>query len=378
MYRDLILIGISLFLWGVGETAFFSFQPLYLEQLGASPILIGAILGGYGIAGILVHMPAGYLADHIGRKPVMLAGWLLGFFSTIVMFLARSLPLFVIGMIIYAATTFVVAPINSYVTSARGNLSVPRALTLTSIGFNLGAIVGPLFGGIIGDKYGFREIYLFAICIFVFSNLVIFFIRPQPLEQHSHSDDSKSLLTNFNFAIFSLLLFFSYFAMYLPQPLAPNYLQNNLGYSLLKIGQFYSINAIGIVFFNLVLGQLDAQMGFILSQIFMVVFSTILWKTSGDLWFTVAFFLLGSFRAARSLAVALIRSLVTPANMGLAFGIAETMGSFALILAPLLAGYLYANKPLSMFSISLLLTAFSIFFSVVFIRKKHAVLTSPL
>ena len=67
MTRDFLYVIISLFTWGVGEGAFFYFQPLFLEELGASPIVIGAILGGVGVAMTVVHIPAGYLADRFGR-----------------------------------------------------------------------------------------------------------------------------------------------------------------------------------------------------------------------------------------------------------------------------------------------------------------------
>ena len=78
MARDLILVAISLFTWGLGEGAFLSFQPLYLQQLGADPLRIGAILGGYGLAATLAHIPAGYIADRLGRRPVMWAAWIVG------------------------------------------------------------------------------------------------------------------------------------------------------------------------------------------------------------------------------------------------------------------------------------------------------------
>jgi hypothetical protein len=45
MKRDLILVAIAMFAWGLGEGMFLYFQPLYLEELGANPIMIGTILG---------------------------------------------------------------------------------------------------------------------------------------------------------------------------------------------------------------------------------------------------------------------------------------------------------------------------------------------
>jgi hypothetical protein len=45
MTPDLLLIGLSLLTWGLGEGAFFIFQPIYLQELGADPVQIG-LLGG--------------------------------------------------------------------------------------------------------------------------------------------------------------------------------------------------------------------------------------------------------------------------------------------------------------------------------------------
>ena len=49
MKRDFILVTVSMIIWGVGESAFMYFQPLYLEELGASPLMIGSILGARNI-----------------------------------------------------------------------------------------------------------------------------------------------------------------------------------------------------------------------------------------------------------------------------------------------------------------------------------------
>jgi lipoprotein signal peptidase len=89
------------------------------------------------------------------------------------------------------------------------------------------------------------------------------------------------------------------------------------------------------------------------------------------MWYAVAFFLMGGFRTARSLAAAHIRSIVSGANMGLAFGIAETTTAIALILAPALAGYLYDIEPVQMYSVSLGAIALSLIisFAAVFQRK---------
>jgi len=364
MARDLILIAISLFTWGLGEGAFLSFQPLYLQQLGADPLRIGAILGGYGLAASLAHIPAGYIADRLGRRPVMWAAWIIGALTIWIMALAKSLPAFVVGALLYSMTSFVIAPLNSYVAAAHGEWSVGRVLTLVSASYNAGAVLGPALGGMIGERFGYRTIFLVAAIIIIVSTFVILFIRPQPVDAPHPEEKGKNLLRNNRYVFFVLAYFIATFAMYLPQPLSPNFLQNQRSLGLAQIGQLYSISSLGIVVLNLVLGQLNARLGFLIGQVAVGLFALILWQRDGFVWYGLAYFLMGGFRSARTLATAQIRSIVSKSNMGLAFGLAETFTAFALFLAPFLAGYLYDRDPLKIYALSLAAIAFSVVVSV--------------
>jgi|BarGraNGADG00212_2_1021979.scaffolds.fasta_scaffold485555_1 MFS family permease len=40
--------------------------------------MIGAILGAVGIAMTVAHLPAGYMSDRIGQRPIMWTFWVLG------------------------------------------------------------------------------------------------------------------------------------------------------------------------------------------------------------------------------------------------------------------------------------------------------------
>ena len=366
MYRDLILVSLSLLLWGFGETSFYSFLPIYLQNLGATPLKIGILFGIYGFASALAHIPAGYLADKLGRKPLMMAGWIIAIAATAVMAGSATLAPFAAGMILYGTTMFIIAPLNSYLTVARGKWSVQRVLTLVSVSFNFGGILGPVFGGYIGEVYGLRTLFWIALLIFVLSTLTLTIIHPQPVQPRSKENDGKGLLSNPRYLWFLGILLLAYFSMYLPQPLTPNFLQNQRNLSLAQIGQLYSISGVGIVTINLVLGHLGAQTGFIIGQFAVGLFAVLLWKTSGFPWYALAFFLLGGSRLARSMATAQVRMLVHEANMGLAFGLAETFSSTAIILAPMLAGYLYNHEPVSVFAIGVGLVIISLLTTISF------------
>jgi MFS family permease len=365
MNRDLLLVALSLLTWGMGEGTYLLFQPLYLQELGANPLSIGAILGGVGIAKTLAHIPAGYLADRFGRRIIMWSAWLLGVLAAVLMASAQTLTMFTIGATLYGFTAFVIAPMNSYITAARGSWTVGRTLTFIQVFFTTGAIFGPFLGGLVGDRFGYAAIYRFATIIYLVSTVIIFFIRSQPVEKTSQ-DHSVTGLFNHRYLGFLPVLFLAYLGMYLAQPLAPNFLQNIHGQSLKNIGLLGSINSIGSVGFNIALGALSAPLGFVLGQAAVGVFSLLMMRGASFPAFAVAYFMLGGFRPAAAMAVAQLQGFITSANMGLAYGIAETITGLSLILAPVIAGLLYEKNPIFVFQAAIFLIALAIITALAF------------
>jgi MFS family permease len=366
---DLILLGISLMTWGVGEAMFLIFQPLYLQQLGASPLTIGAILGAAGIAMTAAHIPAGHLADRIGRRPLLLAAWMMGIVATWVMALARSLPLFVVGMLLYNITAFVSSPMNSYITAARGKLSVGRALTMVSALYNLGAIIGPWAGGQVGERFQLRTIYIIAGSLFIVSFIILLFIKPQPVEINDSAASGNGRFINRRFITYLSVIFLAGFSMYLAQPLSSNYLQNQQHLSLESIGLLGTISSMGVVVLSLSLGNLKAHIGYIFGQLAVALFALVLWRGTSFPWFCLGYFMIGGYRITRSLATAQTRSLVHQSRMGLAYGITETVGSSAIILAPPLAGFLYQVDPPLMYIVGFCLIILSMVVTIRFIPR---------
>jgi len=353
MSRDLYFVAAALLTWGIGGGMISIFQPLYIQELGADPILIGTILGASGIAMSISQIPAGYLADRIGRRPMMWASWILGFIATVVMALARELPMFVVGILLYGLTSAVLSPLNSYVVAARGKWSVGRALSFISAAFNAGAILGPLLGGLVAERFGLRWIYSLAAIFFFLSLMLVLFIQPQLIENSPEHKNGKGLLRNKRFFILLGMTFVVMFATYLPQPLASNFLKNQRQLSLGTIGQLGAIGNLGNVVIMLLVGQLPSQIAFTIGQIFVGVFSLLLWQGSGVTWYAIGYVFLGGYRLCRSMTMALVRPLVHEAEVGLAFGITGAVNNFSWIVAPLLAAFIYDREPSAIFPVSL-------------------------
>jgi DHA1 family tetracycline resistance protein-like MFS transporter len=113
--------------------------------------MIGGVYSIMGLANAVSQIPAGYLSDRFGSRSIMWGSWILGTLAAWTMALAPSLPFFVVGVALYGLTGFVLAPMNSYLTSMRGNLNVGRAVSIPSAAFNLGAVLGPVIGGVVAE-----------------------------------------------------------------------------------------------------------------------------------------------------------------------------------------------------------------------------------
>jgi len=363
MKKNYILVTVSMTIWGMGEGAFMYFQPLYLEELGASPLVIGSILGGAGLAMTLFHIPAGFLADRIGRRQLMWSAYGMGLITTGIMAVARSLTVFSIGLILYSVTLFVIAPMSSYLTAARGKMSVEQALTINTAAFYLGGIIGPLIGGSLAQNLGLRSIYFFAFGCFIISTIIILFIKAQPTEEKL-LNPAKALLKNKRFISYIPVILLVYFALFFPQPLAPNFLKNERLISLQTIGTLGAITNLGNVLINLLFSVVPPQIGLVLGQLFVGMFAALVWKFTQMPILVLAYFFLGGYRATRTLLTAQVEKLVQPANLGLAYGVIETASGIALIAAPPIAGALYTRDPNSVFGITLILIIPAIFITL--------------
>lgn len=373
MNRNLTFIAIALFLWGIGEGMFFNFVPIYLDvQFALSKYQIGLILGAFGFFMAITHVPAGRLADRFGRKPLLLIAWLLGLVSTFTMGISNVLPIFLIGLAGYGLTAFVSSPLSSYVTAARGKWPVATALSLTSATFNLGMALGPVTGGWIGDHYGMQMSFLTAAGVFIFSTLSVVFIASQPIDHHDPDSPPLSLASNKSFIVLMGVLAFAIFAMYLAQPLTPNFLAGIRGLSLSETGLIFTMGALGNSFMAFAFSRLNPRRGFLFAQALVILFALFIWKGSSLPVFALGYFLLGGFRAGRPMAMAQARELVHESQMGITYGVMETVSAVVSILTPPIAGILFELDPIMVYPIAIGLIVLSITFSSIFLPRKVA------
>ena len=304
---------------------------------------------------MVTQIPAGILADRIGARPILRLSWLLGVVACGVMAVAGSLDVFIFGVVFYGFTAFGITPMNTYITQVSGNFSAERALTFVSGGFNAGAVLGPLIGGLIAASTGIQHIYTVAAGIFVISTMMVFFLRKQAVIPDLEKHTRPKLHKNPRFMGLLPLAFLTIFVLYLPQPFIPNYLQNQKFLDLDSIGQLGAIGNLGNAIIMLGLGRFNAVFAYLIGQALVILSMLLFWRGNQPIWLGAGYFLLGGYRLTRIMPVALARRWIHAADVGRAFGYLETVNGTAVILAPLAAGYLYDINPELLFSSSVFL-----------------------
>ncbi len=161
------------------ETVFWgqmtAFTPIFLRQLGLPdaqiPSMVGIIAAIVGAAGIPFLPFWGALADRYSRKPLVVRSFVVYLFAGIVAVLAGNVWVFVLGRSLMSLslgnTGLMLTTLSERTPSNRLGL----AFAIMNSAGPVGASLGPLLGGPIVDRLGFRS--LLAINIAVIGLLVL-------------------------------------------------------------------------------------------------------------------------------------------------------------------------------------------------------------
>jgi hypothetical protein len=215
-----------------------------------------------------------------------------------------------------------------------------------------------------------RMSFLVAASMFILSNVFIFFIERQPVDQHDPEAPPPQLRSNQRFIVLMGVLAFAIFAMYLAQPLTPNFLEGVRGLSLSETGIIFTAGALGNSIMAILLSRVQPRRGFLFAQALVILFAVSIWKGTSLPVYVFGYFLLGGFRAGRPMALAQARDLVHDSQMGMTYGIMETISAVIFILTPPLAGILFERDPMVVYPLSIGLIAASIAVSYFFSPRK--------
>ena len=128
--------------------------PLYADQLGATGIWIGVIIGGYSISRVIFMPFIGRLSDRRGRKLFISTGLLISSLISIAYIFSDNIPQLIAIRLVHGAAAGMISPLTrAWVGDIAPRGEEGKWMGYFNAAFITGLATGPLLGGVITDYY---------------------------------------------------------------------------------------------------------------------------------------------------------------------------------------------------------------------------------
>ena len=136
-------------LTGVGIGFFLPILPLFIRSRGGGALLVGLVFAGGVVGRALAQYPGGWLADHIGRKPVIVGALLM--YALVFPLYLLPLPVwFLVGLrVMHALAAGAYLPAAAAMIGDLGGSRKARAFGMLRSSDMVGLVLGPAVGGLV-------------------------------------------------------------------------------------------------------------------------------------------------------------------------------------------------------------------------------------
>jgi DHA1 family tetracycline resistance protein-like MFS transporter len=181
----LIFILLTVTIDSIGIGIIFPVLPDLIETVTGRPVGESALWGGvlataFALMQFLFGPVIGNVSDRYGRRPIMLIALAIMALDYLVMAVAQTIWLLVIGRVVAGITAATYATATAYIADISKPSERAKSFGLIGAGFGIGFVLGPLLGGIL-STIDLRAPFWAAAAI-AGANLVFgFFVLPESL-----------------------------------------------------------------------------------------------------------------------------------------------------------------------------------------------------
>ena len=343
--RDVRLLLIVQVLWGLGFGVMAPIQPLYLQTLGADPGQIGLVFGVGNIAGGLLVLPAGAIADRFGRKLVIVASGVFGTVGALSLVPLDRWEWSFVSSILYWAGTAALPVMSAHVAATASRALLGRAMGMVYGAFFVGFIVASPLAGTLAARLGMRETIAIGAAFFALSTAMTLrlaagrgahLLAPGPFPRA--------------FWVLLALAPIGAFVAVLPTPLLPVYLRDVVDAPLELVGLYVACLSLGSALFSATAGRLADRFGAapaVLANALVLTLGCAIVALLASSGIVVAFGLVlaGANVASNPVFAALLERIVPPARAALGYAAFQLVYAAGFGAGGIVAGSLYDADP---------------------------------
>lgn len=150
-----------------------------LNLPGATPLLIGVIVGGYALTQAIFQVPFGIMSDKIGRKPTLLLGLVIFLIGSIICAVSTDIYTLMVGRFLQGAGAIgavIPAMISDLVIEEKRGHAMALMGGTIAISFAAAMALGP----VLAAGFGFSSLFWIAAVLSIVSMIVLFTNVPNP------------------------------------------------------------------------------------------------------------------------------------------------------------------------------------------------------
>jgi len=352
--KEYVTIFIILVTEVLGFSLILPFLPFYAQQFGATPLIIGLIAASFSFFQFWSAPVLGRLSDHYGRKPMLLLSHFSTFVGFVILGFANSLWMIFLSRIVdglFGANYTIAQAYLSDISSKRDRAKV---FGLSGAAFGFGFLIGPGIGGYL-SQFGFGVPSFMAAGVSLITILIVAFVLPETIKRPKglkfngkmfHFGDFRDFFSKpkiscklWQWATFILahVIWVSMFALYAEKQLGFGPVE--IGYFMTYIG-FISILLRGVALPKLIDRFGERRLSYVgFFSIIVAMVSSAFITTWQMAFVIVTLFPLGG-GLLRPLILGEISRGVSPKKQGSVMGFANSLGSIAQIVGPLVGGFM--------------------------------------
>lgn len=361
MDKKLFVLLLVVFIDLIGFGIVIPILPLVIAKSGGGALLVGIVIAVFSFFQFIFSPILGRLSDKYGRKPVLILSSYINAFSYFLIFLSQGIWILLLGRIIAGIGSSNISVAHAYIADTSESHERTKRMALIGAAFGLGFIVGPLLGGVVSARFGVGYAFLIPAVLSFLNALFIHFILPESkkvLQKNVKIEflsikTTKEVLRPKNMAFLLFLFFFANLSLALIIGVFPLFSQAQYGWNEEQNGYYFGLIGIGSFVTQIfIIGQLlkvfnEAKIVRIALLIFGVAIFLIGLSPFG--WMALA---IGPFTAMGfSMVNVGVQSLISleskAEEQGVVLGVAQSFGSMARVLGPIIGG-LIASLNLSL------------------------------
>lgn len=370
--RELFVLMLAMIIANTSHFMYYPLMPLYLESLGASVREIGFLFTLEVIFALCFRIIGGWASDTFGRLQTIAVGSVVGVISMFALVLAPTWQWVILSTLLLEAAVSMVAPsFQAYTAEQAPEGSTSSTFGLVNGLFFICMIIGPLLGGFLVDRYGFRAMLWAATVIYTAASVLRIWMakrarfQMKTLQAAALLKDIRGLLGMMTAGGLLMWLFITDGLMdmgyQLVIPFLPKYMTEISGVSESGYGSLFALmSAVGAITM-LPCGMFADRFGERWSLALGLCLTAAVWSlviiNGGIPLYVLAFGLAGMGRSFIEPAFASLLSQSVPASSrGMAWGVFMTALGVVAIPAPYIGGLAYDHwQPSAPFVLAVIL-----------------------